>query len=843
MIYTHNDLNPFLGYEDDDLMIGKNGECTIGFEMILPPVFTLPEDIYDNLIERFSQGIKILPNYCRIHRQDFITKNTIKLQHRGKNNFFNEEYARTFSSMPMMMQESYIYFTLIPKILHHASVAGNNAIKTKGFPKVNRDEIRDFKEGVEQFIALLSSVVNQNEDGQPPYISFKKLKPEQYLKSISARENDGVLAKTLFLQDPIYADITYNKRSSELRVGEKLVDIFSLSCLENAPQQINSSLTYDLYNLPTGWAAYLAPVVRFPHIVNTYIIKGDPEEEKKSLEQKKKFLQAFAYAAHSNERGVRDIEDFLAYAEEQKSSIIDVHVNIILWDTDERALAIKRQSISTICSKLGCENLKAETYNKLNLFIASLPGAAINIYSEYRFKTLDMVGAMLCNYAGLQKSDNTPNGLRVVDRISKSTINIDIDEPYTKHNFNKNMFVLGGSGSGKSFSMNYYLNSELETNTDVVIVDIGRSYEGLCDIHGGKWFEFTEETPLSFNPFILSKEDWNTNDQLLSDEKSQALCGIIKVLWKGPDGIFDQTENTILKDLLTGYYRDNRIQERKFNTFYEFAQQFDFPANVDFNKEKFFYNLKTYYKDGNYPMLLNAALNTSLVDEKLIIFELDNIKNNKLLLSVTTTIIMDIFVTKMRFREERKKIIMFEEAWMALDNEDMSSYIQWLAKTARKFNAKLVVVTQELDDIVKSKIGPALISNCSEKFLLDQSNFKTNFDVVQKILGLSDFQKNQVLSINKGKEPGDKSKDFFIGFQYGKSYVVQLSVSRAEALLYSSSQEDKAGIRLVAKNKNLSYTEAIEYIITHLIQDIDTLSKKTNCNFYEAIQKLLENHL
>ena len=148
MIYTHNDLNPFLGYEDDDLMIGKNGECTIGFEMILPPVFTLPEDIYDNLIERFSQGIKILPNYCRIHRQDFITKNTIKLQHRGKNNFFNEEYARTFSSMPMMMQESYIYFTLIPKILHHASVAGNHAIKTTGFPKVTRDEIRDFKEGV-----------------------------------------------------------------------------------------------------------------------------------------------------------------------------------------------------------------------------------------------------------------------------------------------------------------------------------------------------------------------------------------------------------------------------------------------------------------------------------------------------------------------------------------------------------------------------------------------------------------------------------------------------------------------------------------------------------------------
>ena len=113
---------------------------------------------------------------------------------------------------------------------------------------------------------------------------------------------------------------------------------------------------------------------------------------------------------------------------------------------------------------------------------------------------------------------------------------------------------------------------------------------------------------------------------------------------------------------------------------------------------------------------------------------------------------------------------------------------------------------------------------------------------MQKILGLSDFQKNQVLSINKGKEPGDKSKDFFVGFQYGKSYVVQLAVSRAEALLYSSGQEEKAGIRLVAKIMKLSYTDAIEYIITHLIREIDTISKKTGCNFYEAIQKLLETH-
>ena len=76
--YHHNDINPFIGCEKE-IMIGKNGEYTIGYELNLPPIFTIPENVLDDLAEKFSQGIKILPNYCRIHRQDFISNETIDI--------------------------------------------------------------------------------------------------------------------------------------------------------------------------------------------------------------------------------------------------------------------------------------------------------------------------------------------------------------------------------------------------------------------------------------------------------------------------------------------------------------------------------------------------------------------------------------------------------------------------------------------------------------------------------------------------------------------------------------------------------------------------------------------
>lgn len=833
MIYTQDDINPFLDFDEQlKMLVGRNGEYTVGYKLELPPIFTVAEEVYDEFVETFTKAVQILPNWCRIHRQDFIfNENSILEPQSGS--FYEQEYIKMFASRSTLCQESYIYFTLIPKIYHDVSISTANTFKAKGFIHISKKEAIDFKEKIEQFIAIVTSVVNQNEEGQPAYIKFINLEPQDFLSS------KGVIAKYLTLGEKQFSDIEYNKDSSSLKVGDNTVELFSLSSLTTIPAEVQSIRTFPVFDLPACWSAFIGPILRFPHIVNSYIIKGDTEKEKDILDRKKNFLNSLASVARSNLAGAEEIEEFLNYADENKSSIIDLHINILIWDRNEKELAIKRQALSAMLSQLNCITPKAEVYNKFNLFIASLPGNEVNLFSEYRFKTLDMIGVMMTmNFDGLPPA-NTKNGLRVIDRLSKTPLRIDISEPYSKYNLNKNKFIFGGSGSGKSFNTNHALNSALERGAHVMIVDLGRSYEGLCSVYNGKWFEYTKEKPLSFNPFILSKYDISSTGNI-DEEKRQALTGIIKVLWKGVEGNFDQTENVIIDKLISAYYKENLI--RKFDTFYEFAKDtYEFPENIGFDKDAFLFVLERYYKTGEYPKLLNGDVDQTLVKEELVIIELDNIRKNPILLSVTTAVIMDVFVTKMRNVLDAEKIIVFEEAWSALSNAEMAAYMQWLAKTARKYNAEINIVTQELDDIIKSgAVGQSLIANCSTRILLDQSNFKKNFDYIQKTLGLSDYEKQQVLSINKGKEAGDKSKDFFVQFVYGKSYVVQLSVSKAEAFCYSSAQEEKAAIRLVADKFGISYSEAIQYIIKNLITDINRIQKQTGKDLLKAVQSLIQ---
>lgn len=836
--YNHNDINPFIGC-DEPFMKGRNGEYTIGYKMELPPIFTLDEEIQDKLVDMFCKGIRILPNFCRIHRQDFISERLIDLSSIPKNDYFTKSYFKTFSKNPVRILESYIYFTLIPSNYHNIGVMNGATTSGKGYIRFREEHIIEFREKVEQFIAFMKSVRNQSENGQPSYINFELLNSENYLANVSSSEKDGVIPKSLFLGEINYGDISYDRKTSTLRVGENMVDIFSLSALNDLPPEVNSSINYDTYDLPMTWGAATSVLLPFPHIVNTYIIKGDSEVEKKKLTKRQKYLNTLSHVSPSNSLGADEITGFLNYTEENKAIIIDAYVNIIFWDQTEKGMAIKRQSVNTnFSSYLGCQNPKIESYNKLNLFIASLPGNAINIFKEYRFKTIDMIGAILNNYNGLLKANTQQNGYwRVIDRFSQSPVQVDLTEPHRKHKLNKNIFVIGGSGSGKSFTINSFLDIEYQNGSHIVIVDKGRSFEGIASAYNAKWYEYTETDPLSFNPFILSPSDYEESTRQLCLHKEQALVGIIKLLWKGEKGTFTQMEENQIKEVIGEYYRDTSITIRKFDTFYDFATKYKFC--VDFDMETFSYNLKTCYKGGRLSKLLNADFTKSMLDDRLIVFELDSIKDEPVLLAITTAVITDVFAAKMQ-DVAGPKFIFFDEAWAALTNKEMTIYMKWLSKTARKHDTSLGVITQELEDIIDSEIGVNLMNNSSIRVLLDQSSNKKNFDKIQKFVGLNDFQKAQVLSINKGKKPGDPSRDVFISFSNGKSFVVQVSVSRAQALLYTSEQNEKLGIRYVSDKLGLSYAEAIQYIIDNMIDDVDKyLRTHPGSKFYDTIKTLL----
>jgi conjugation system TraG family ATPase len=355
----------------------------------------------------------------------------------------------------------------------------------------------------------------------------------------------------------------------------------------------------------------------------------------------------------------------------------------------------------------------------------------------------------------------------------------------------------------------------------VVLVDVGHSYEVQCALHGGYYFTYREDQPLCFNPFYLGL------GEVLDTEKRESIKTLLLALWKKSSEGHNRSEYVALSSALQGYF-DRLAGDPKlvagFNSFYEFLKE-DFAAVLaadrvkekDFDLSNFLYVLRPFYRGGEFDYLLNAAENLDLLNERFIVFELDNIKSHPILFPVVTLIIMELFVGKMRKLKGVRKMIVIEEAWKAIAQEGMAEYIKYLFKTARKFFAKAVVVTQEVEDIVSSEIiRQAIVNNSDIKVLLDQSKFQNKFDEIQALLGITEKQKAEVLSVNKGREPGRVYKDLWIGLGATHSKVYRLEVSPEEYWTYTSDQREKV--------KVAEYIERfgdVEEAIKRLVSDLN----------------------
>lgn len=520
--------------------------------------------------------------------------------------------------------------------------------------------------------------------------------------------------------------------------------------------------------------------------------------------------------------------------------------------------------------------LSRSSYNQLELFLASMPGCGYWTNPSYdRFLTLhDVVGCLI--YKEREEYDeDTPLKIYYTNRagIPKA---IDITGKEGKHKLttNSNFFCLGPSGSGKSFHMNGVVRQLYEQDTDIVLVDTGHSYEGLCNYVGGKYISYKEDKPISMNPFKIGREELNL-------EKINFLKSLVFVIWKGMNGTVTNAEDEFMERVLSAYYKhyfdpferyseaeyaqrkqilmlemrnqrkskiaDNaeriRLQERRekikilaeravgaeqeaaiqklelfddtydldvereiealikyeidqeekilremhvtelsFNSFFEFSLEYiPFMASnehIDFDIDMYRFLLSKFYKGGSQERTLNEDMDTTLFDERFIVFEIDAIKDDPKLFPIVTLIIMDVFLQKMRLKKNRKALII-EEAWKALASDMMAEYIKYLYKTVRKFWGIVGVVTQEVEDIISSAVVKNAILNNSEiTILLDQAKLKDRFDDIKGLLGLTDQECAKIWTINNLNNTAGRGafKEVYIRRgSYGEVYGVEES--------------------------------------------------------------------
>ncbi|MEQ3107523.1 DUF87 domain-containing protein [Bacteroides intestinalis] len=619
----------------------------------------------------------------------------------------------------------------------------------------------------------------------------------------------------------------------------------------------NTSMPIDLLSLIDSIPA--AETV----IYNQMIFMPNQKREMSLLEKKKNRHSSIPNP--SNQMAVEDIKRVQEVIARESKQLVYTHYNLIVCCDKDTDLQKPTNYLENSFGRMGI-HISKRAYNQLELFVNSFPGNCYGMNPEYdRFLTLSDAATCLMYKERIQHSEETPLKIYYTDRQGVPVaIDISGKEGKNKITDNSNFFCLGPSGSGKSFHMNSVVRQLHEQHTDVVMVDTGNSYEGLCEYLGGKYISYTEERPITMNPFRINKEELNV-------EKVGFLKNLILLIWKGSQGTVTKTEERLIEQVITEYYdvffngfngftppqredlrksltiddRNNKekanesqsdkamriekeideIERRRkelkvetlsFNSFYEYAMQRvpdicheNHIANIDYST--FRYMMKDFYRGGNHDKTLNEDLDSSLFDETFIVFEIDSIKDDPLLFPLVTLIIMDVFLQKMRIKKNRK-VLVIEEAWKAIASPLMAEYIKYLYKTARKFWASVGVVTQEIQDIIGSEIvKEAIINNSDVVMLLDQSKFRERFDGIKSILGLTDVDCKKIFTVNRleNKEGRSFFREVFI--RRGQvSGVYGVEEPRECYMTYTTERAEKEALKLYKSELGCNHQQAIE---------------------------------
>ena len=741
-----------------------------------------------------------MPNYSILHKQDiFITEKYEPDIRRDELSFLSRSFERHFNERPYLHHTCYLFLTKTTKERSRQQSNWNTLCRGFLVPK----EIRD-KETVERFmeaVGQFESIVNDS-----GLVRLERLTTEE----ITGTENEpGIIERYLTLSadgTTMLQDMQLNP--DEMRIGDKRLCLHTLSDLDDLPGKVRTDgryerLSTDRSDCRLSYAAPVGVMLSCDHIYNQWIFIDDSNENLSRFEKMAKNMQSLSRYSRSNQINKEWLDEYLNEAHTNGLQSVRCHCNIIAWAENGNELRRVKNDVGSALALMECTP-HHNTTDLPALYWAGIPGNEADFPAEETFYTF--TGQALCFFTAetCYRNSLSPFGIRMVDRLTGKPVFLDISDLPMKKGVvtNRNKFILGPSGSGKSFFTNHLVRQYWEQGTHILLVDTGNSYKGLCDlIHqktggdDGIYFTYKENDPISFNPFF-------TEDYRYDIEKRDSIKTLILTLWKREDEPPRRSEEVALSNAVSLYIekiKKNRKIKPNFNSFYDFVRK-DYrkilaDKNVrekDFDVDGFLNVLEPYYKNGEYGYLLNSDKELDLLNKRFIVFELDVVKDNPILFPVVTIIIMETFINKMRRLQGIRKMILIEEAWKAIAKEGMANYIRYLFKTVRKFYGEAVVVTQEVDDIISSPVVKETIINNSDcKILLDQRKYQNKFDQIQNLLGLTDKERSQILSINLANAANRLYKEVWIGLGGTQSAVYATEVSAEEYLCYTTEETEK----------------------------------------------------
>ena len=831
--------NIYFSVEDTDgvgVLYTKTGEYSAVLKIENPvQKYSADIDSYYDFTHLFSALAQTLGEGYALHKQDIFVRKQFAKEPEHNQEFLSASYFRYFNGRPYT--DSLCYLTITQE-----------AKKSRLF-SYDSKKWRDF-------LVKIYKVRDLLRDSGVQVKFLNKAEASEYVDRYFAMNfKDRTVSMTNVKSD-----------DETVSMGDKRCKVYSLVDVDCAalPSLIRPYTNIEVNNteMPVDLVSVVDNIPNAETVVYNQIIFLPSQKRELALLDKKKNRHA-SIPNPSNQMAVEDIKQVQDVIARESKLLVYTHFNMVVGVPADTDLQKCTNHLENAFGRMGI-HISKRAYNQLELFVSSFPGNCYSLNEEYdRFLTLSDAAVCLMYKERVQHSEETPIKIYYTDRQGVPVaIDITGKEGKNKLTDNSNFFCLGPSGSGKSFHINSVVRQLHEQGTDVVMVDTGNSYEGLCEYLGGKYISYTEERPITMNPFRINREEYNI-------EKIDFLKNLILMIWKGSDSQIPEIEFRIVEQIIIDYYdayfngftrytdeqrevllknlfaaasRKNpnkpprevdemvrkqievlearraalKVTELSFNSFFDYS--FDRLEQICTENDITTISYSTYstmlqpfYKGGAYEKILNENVDSALFDETFIVFEVDAIKENKKLFPIVTLIIMDVFLQKMRIKKNRK-VLVIEEAWKAIASPLMAEYIKFMYKTARKFWASVGVVTQEIQDIIGSEIvKEAIINNSDVVMLLDQSKFKERFDEIRKILGLTEVDCKKIFTINRLENKDGRSffREVFIR-RGTTSGVYGVEEPHECYMTYTTERAEKEALKLYKKELRCSHQEAIE---------------------------------
>ena len=829
----------YFSVEDTDgigVLYTKTGEYSAILEMENPvQKHSANTDSYYDFTHLLAALAQTLGEGYALHKQDIFVRRKFEEENGKRHEFLTEAYFRYFKGR--IYTDSMTYLTVTQE-----------AKKSRLF-SYDGKKWRDF-------LVKIRKVHDQLQDAGIRVRFLNKQEASRYVDRFFAMNfRDKVVSMSGFKVD-----------DECIFMGDRRCKVYSLVDVDcvNLPSVIRpyTNMEVNGAEMPVDLVSLVGHIPHAETVVYNQVVFIPGQKRELALLDKKKNRHA-SIPNPNNQMAVEDIRRVQEVVARENKQLVYSHFNLVVAVSPDTDLQKCTNHLENSFGRLGI-HISKRAYNQLELFVGSFPGNCYSLNEEYdRFLTLGDAAACLMYKEKAQRSEDTPLKIYYTDRQGVPVaIDITGKEGKEKLTDNSNFFCLGPSGSGKSFHMNSVVRQLHEQNTDVVMVDTGNSYEGLCEYLNGKYISYTEEKPITMNPFRISRQELNV-------EKTGFLKNLVLLIWKGSQGTVTKTEDRLIDQVITEYYdvyfngfdgftpmqredlrksllvdarnegmrtsekekaerierdidemerrrKELKVESLSFNTFYEYSVQ-RIPDICHENKisgidiSTYRYMMKDFYRGGNHDKTLNEEMDGTLFDETFIVFEIDAIKDDPLLFPIVTLIIMDVFLQKMRLKKNRK-VLVIEEAWKAIASPLMAEYIKFMYKTARKFWASVGVVTQEIQDIIGSEIvKEAIINNSDVVMLLDQSKFKERFDGIKAILGLTDVDCKKIFTINRleNKEGRSFFREVFIRRGH-ESNVYGVEEPRECYMTYTTERAEKEALKLYKKELGCNHQQAIE---------------------------------